>query len=96
MALAHRKYRTLTEYEFYKLQARNQIDKDTMYFIGDEPYVQPQTTHRVLSSYICNHCGGSIDSTTMHCEYCGVGYFFSNAGNVASSAQFPLPKSVMY
>lgn len=32
---------------------------------------------RQLRSYTCSHCGGSIDTYTMHCKYCGVKYFFS-------------------
>ena len=32
---------------------------------------------RQLRSYTCIHCGGSIDSNTMYCMYCGVKYFFS-------------------
>ena len=30
-----------------------------------------------LRPYTCTHCGGNIDSNTMHCMYCGVKYFFS-------------------
>ena len=41
--------------------------------------ISEHTENRIgqLRSYTCIHCGGSIDSTTMHCSYCGVKYFFS-------------------
>lgn len=48
----------------------------------DEPCyttIEPDTAYptRQLKSYTCQHCGGTIDTYTMHCMYCGVKYFFS-------------------
>ena len=58
---------------------------DIKTYQNDEPKAQSTWTSREtkssqsgkLRSYTCTHCGGSIDSNTMRCMYCGVKYFFS-------------------
>lgn len=61
---------------------------DGITYIGEHPIEydritdgsEYETSYRKdakLRSYTCYHCGGSIDTYTMQCIYCGVKYFFS-------------------
>lgn len=84
---------SLSKSEFDSKLSAGMIEDSDCYLVDGVTYIggiciDPDGTHcrlesdsayqtRQLRSYTCTHCGGSIDSNTMHCLYCGVKYFFS-------------------
>ena len=84
---------SLSKSEFDSKLSAGEIENNDCYLVDGVTYIGNMRIHsddthcrlesasayqtRQLRSYTCYHCGGSIDTNTMHCLYCGVKYFFS-------------------